>query len=510
MTSAGAIGRRTAGSLILLAWVAAIAWLVGRKYLGTGRDTGPGWPVPPGSSFMAVRVGDRQVGLRTFVVDTTEEGLRAVELVTLDMPPVRPGVARRTTIQSDALYSRGLQLRRFRQQILTETGREVRTGEVEGDTLLRLVSLADQQPPETLAVPLRRPVILPSGIPLVVASRGMPGVNDRLNVDVFDPLNKVLRLDRITVGAESLFVVPDSAAFNENLKRWAVVHTDTVRAWRLDGTVEGLPGSRWVDGTGMLVRTRYPLGAVVDRSAFELVQTNFRAVPAPVWDSSASAPRFLLDSSAATSRSRLVALARLALPDDSLPQGVASLDGGWQQRSGDTIRVARPIAGSPVDSAPDVRSAPLWSLYQPDSTLRAVAQQAAGKDARPEAIAGALATWVGRHIALRGGPGLASPGRVLALQRANDAERVVLLAALAQSAGLAARPVWGLVRVNGHWQLRTWAEIWTGTWTPYDPALPARPVDAGRIRLGQHGVGRLIDLALRAGRVRFEVVEEGR
>lgn len=508
--SRGAMGRRTLGSLILLAWVGALGWLAVRHYLGTPGQSGPRWPVPPGSTFMSIRLGARQVGLRTFVVDTVEDGLRAVELVTVDMPAVRVGMPRRTSIQSEAIYSRGLQLQRFRQQILTEAGRELRSGEVVGDTLLRFVSHADGEPPETLAVPLRRPVILPSGIPLVVASRGLPRVGDRLNTDVFDPLNKVLRLERITVGAESLFVVADSAEYNEDLKRWAVVHTDTVRAWRLDGAPDGLPESRWVDGAGMLVRTRYPLGAVIDRSAFEMVQTNFRALPAPMWDTAGSAPQFLTDSTPPRARSRLSAVIRLAMPDDSVRAGIESLEGGWQTREGDTLRVGRPGSEAQADSAPDSKTAPLWGLFQADSSLREVALKAAGRDSRPETIAADIQAWVVRHIALRPAPGMASPRRVLATGRGNELERAVLLAALAQTAGLGARPVWGLVLINGKWQLRNWTEVWTGHWAPYDPSVPDRGGDAGRVRLGIHAAGRLMDLALHAGRVRLEVLEEGR
>jgi transglutaminase superfamily protein len=505
----GAASRRTIAILIFACWLGALGWLTTRHFLRPERSAGPRWPVPPGSTFMAARLGARQVGLRTFVVDTVAEGLRAMELLTLDMPSVRAGMPRRTTLQSEALYSRGLQLVTFRQQILTETGREVRSGRVQGDTLLQFISHPDGEPPETLAVPLRRPVMLPSGVPLLVASRGIPRVGDRLNAEVFDPLNKVLRVERITVGAESLFVVPDSANFNENLKRWAVVHTDTVRAWRLDSSTDGLPESRWVDGAGMLVRIHYPLGLVIERSAFELVQTNFRALPAPTWDSAPSAPQFRTDTSTGRPQSRLLVLARLALPADSIPSGLAVLEGGWQERIGDTIRVGRPGKDTPADSAPDSKAAPLWGLFRADSTLKAVALKAAGRGSRPEVIAGDIQGWVSRNIAFKNGPGMAAPARVLATRRGNEAERVVLLAALAETAGLPARPVWGLALIGGRWQLRSWAEVWTGYWFPCDPAMGSRAGDADRIRLGTYGAGRLIDLALRASRLRLDVLETG-
>jgi len=507
----GALGRRTAATLVLAAWVVALGWLVQRHYLGGGPQDGtPRWPVPPGSAFSAIRVGDRQMGISTFTVDTLQQGLRVLELVTLDLPPETPGTIRRTSLRVEALYTRGLQLRTFQLDLLTESGREARTGAVQGDTLLRVVSLARGEPAETISVALRRPVVLPGAVPLVAASRGLPRAGSHLNSEVFDPVNMELRVERLTVAAESLFVVPDSAEFNENLRRWAVVHTDTVRAWRLDGTVEGMPVSRWIDGAGRVVLASNPMGAVLERSAFEMVQTNFRALPVPVWDTAASAPDYRLDPAPPPARKHLTVAGRLAVPEAPLPPGISSFEGGWQLRTGDTIRVGPPGPNIVTDSAPGVRGGPLWSLAQEDSTLKAWAARVAGRESRPEAIAHTLNGWVRRNVALRTGPGTAKATRTLATRRGNAAERVLLLTALARAAGLPARPVWGLVRINGRWQLRCWTEVWTGTWLPLDPGVGPRGEDAGRVRLATDGTGRLMSLALRASRLRLDVLEETR
>jgi hypothetical protein len=494
--------------LILVAWAGSLGWLVERHYFGLKADA-PRWAVPPGSSFLAIRLGERQVGIRSVTVDTLAAGLRLVELVTLDMPAVVKGMPRRTSMRTEALYTRGLQLQRFLLNLLTENGREERSGQVLGDSLLQLVNVPQGSAPETLMVRLRRPVVLPSAVPFVVASRGLAKAGDHLSVEIYDPVNLVVRVDRFTVAAESLFVVADSAIFSPTLKRWSTVHSDTVRAWRLDGLAEGLPAARWFDATGMVVRTRNPLGTVMERSAFEMVQTNFRSMPAPPWDTASSAPRFLQDTASPPARKSLVVQGRLALPDDSLPTALTTLTGGWQRRFGDTIRVGEPDPAAHPDSSPDPRTAPLWTLYRADSSLLPVVAKATGKKTEPMEVAAALASWVRKNIGIRRGPGLSSATRVLAARRGNEAERVILLGALAQTAGLAARPVWGLVRVNEHWELRNWIEIWTGHWLPLDPAM-APALDAGRIRLGIGGMGRLMDLALRGARLRFDVLEETR
>lgn len=505
MASTGSINRRTLATLVLMLWVGALGWLVIRHY-----GTGPGdevsrWPVPPGSAFQAIRLGDRQVGLKTFTVDTMEAGLRVSELVTLDMPPANLG-PRRTSIMTQQFYSRGLQLQGFLVSLLTESGREQRAGEVEGDSLLVVVATPESTLAETLKIRLRRPVVLPGAVPLVIASRGLPKIGDRLTAEVFDPVNMVMNLERYTIAAESVFVVPDSAVFNQNLKRWSVVHTDTVRAWRIDNLSDGLPGSRWIDAAGMPVRNRYPLGVVADRSAFEIVQANFRALPAPRWDRRPNAPQYLQDSSDASVRKHLTVVARLGLPSEEIPVGIGPLEGGWQVRTGDTIRVGPRGAEEPLDSTPDRKSEPIWTLYQPDSSLRDVVAKASGRDSRPEAVAAALNAWVNKNVAVRKGPGMRSPAWSLKNREGNEMERVLLLLTLARTAGLEARPVWGLVLIKDKWELRSWAEIWTDQWTPFDPTI-GRGQDAGRVRLATGGVGRLIDLAVRAGRIRLDVVE---
>ncbi len=496
--------RRTTAVLILAAWAGALGWLAQRHYLGGDRtERSSRWPVPPGSAYHSVRLGDRQYGLASVTIDTLPEGLRVTELVTVDLPALQDGVPRRTSLRIEARYARGLQLRSWRGDLLTEHGRRFVTGSVIGDSVLTVVNRAGDVPPETLTVRLRRPIILPSAIPLVVASRGLPRTGSRLNLEVYDPLDQELRTDRLLVAAESLFTVPDSAEFNETLGRWRVAHADTVRAWRIDGTEHGLPVSRWVDAAGMTVRIVHPLGAHLDRSAFELVNTNYRALPPPLWDTSAAAPSLLPGTGRDHPRPGLTVLAYLA-PRAPVPEGVPSLEGGWQRRTGDTLHIARRTGWDSVPDRPDGRAARL----EENPELMATATRIVGAERRPEAMARALNTWVRRTITLREGVGGSAAARVLARKSGTAEERVVLLVALAHAAGLAARPVWGVVREGEHWQLATWAEIHAGVWVPVDPGSPGATTGTNRVRLAIGGEGRLLDLALRAGRLRLAVLEE--
>jgi len=502
------MSRRTTAVLIISLWVGALGWLAERHYLGEGpAEQVARWPVPPGSAFHAIRLLDRQVGLATFTVDTLIDEYRVVELWTLDLPPLEPGKLRRTSARVEAIYSRSLKLRTWNTDLLTFAGRSSTRGEVIGDTLLSVVNEARGELPETLTVRLRRPVVLPGAVSLVAASRGLPQPGSRLNIEVFDPIDQEIRVERLTVAAESVFVVPDSAMLSPTLKRWTVAHNDTLRAWRLDEVEQGLRVSRWIDAAGLVIRAEHPLGAVRERAAFELVQTNFRALPPPLWDTSSAGPDFTtpLDREV-RSRPPMRVLARVA-PEAALPAGIPSLTGGWQQRSGDTLQVGPPPSDAARDSAPEL-ALPVWSLVQIDSATRVLADRIVGAERRPEVIARLLTAWVRRNVALREGPGTGSSPRILANRRGTAEERVLLLAALARAAGLTARPVWGLVRWQGRWELHPWAEVWTDDWYPVDPATADRGPDLGRIRLATGGGARLLDLAIRAGRLRLEMLEE--
>ena len=492
--------------LVLGAWLLALGWLVQRSLFAPKREeTLARWPVPPGSSFLAIRNAERQVGLASFTVDTLTDGMRVTELVTIDLPQSRPKVARRTTARIEAIYGRRFELRSWQADLLTEAGRTVSQGEVVGDTVLTVINTGRGAPAETLAVALRRPVVLPGAVPLVIASRGLPRVGDKANVEVYDPLDHELRIDHFTVARESTLTVPDSALYNETLQRWSVAHLDTLKAWRVDAVVHGLPVRRWIDATGMTVMAELPLGTTIERSAFEIVNTNFRALPLPHWDDGSAVPDFFTVAGATDietlgDRAIVLSLAR----GGALPAEIPGLFGAGQQRMGDTLRFG-PTAAEPGDSLL-LALPPRVALTQPTAELAEQARRISGKETRPLYQARLLRAWVHRSIALRGDSGIASAQRVLRARQGDAQDRAVLLAGLLQSADVPARLCWGLVREQNRWRLHSWVETWVDGWTTLDPADPDDAVPRARVRQGPGGRARFLDLALLAGQLRLDLI----
>lgn len=498
------VTRRTAAVAILAVWLGSLGWLAIRRY-GTKAEEPARWPVPPGSSIMAVNLAGRQVGLSTLTVDTLVGGeLRVTDLTTIDLPRTIPGTPRRTSERTEAFYSRALQLRRFESSLLTEHGRLRLSGVVAGDTLLRLIGEVPGEASDTQHIALRRPIILSSAVPLAVASRGLPRPGSRVNLEVFDPMERELRVEHLLVAAESTFIVPDSAELNSRTGRWEPVHLDTVRAWRLDAAEHGLPTQLWLDGTGLPVRIAYPLGASLDRSAFEIVQVNFRAMSPPTYDTSSAAPRFDYPVRPDRTRGMMRALARLT-PDTTFPPDLPLLTDAWQTRVGDTFHVGGVLREIAPDTTP-AGTDPVWSLVTPDSSVVAAARAIVGGDTTPARAGELLATAVRKRIRPVPGESRQSAAQVLAGTAGTEQEQVNLLVSLGLALGLHARSAWGLVHHDGQWVLRPWAEIRTDRWTPFDPAQPGH--DAGRIRLATGGSSRFLTLVIQAGRVRLQVLEE--
>ncbi|HXG43600.1 MAG TPA: transglutaminase-like domain-containing protein [Gemmatimonadales bacterium] len=499
--------RRRVATLILLVWVSSLGWLVLREYGGGRVREDEGWPVPPGSVFQAVRLGARQIGLASLTVDTltSPPRLRVAELLTVDLPrsPDDSAPPPRTSVRTEAIYTRGLHLTRWQSDLLTEQGRASVTGRVLGDSLLEVVTSAAGTS-DTIRATLRKPVVLPSAVPFVARQRGMLRREGRLGLDVLDPLDLEVRSERFVVAAESVFAVADSAEYREHLGRWAAVHFDTLHAWRLEALAEGLRSWSWVDGFGMPVQSNQALGATMERSAFELVSRNYRARARPGRVEGVDLPRFrgpVPPPPRFTTPDGFAA--RLHLDPPRATGDLEMLSGGIQEVRGDTLLVTRLASLEGPGDTPQVSV-----LAQAADSLLTRALEAAGvrPDQPPAEAARRVNAWVRRAITLREGPAVSSAGQVLVRRVATPGERTVTLARLLRHAGLEARAVWGLVWRPPAWHLASWVEAGRGTVFAVDPAQAAVPADPARIRLGPGGVPRLLALLLVAGRLRLQPV----
>jgi len=82
----------------------------------------------------------------------------------------------------------------------------------------------------------------------------------------------------------------------------------------------------------------------------------------------------------------------------------------------------------------------------------------------------------------------------------------MLFVALARAAGLPARPVAGLLYLDGRYYYHAWPEVYLGDWVAVDPTFDQFPADAAHLRLAVGSLARQIELARLIGTLKLEAL----
>lgn len=264
---------------ILLAWAAGLAAFAQRELSRTEaeRVAESALRVAPGATYFAVLRDGRHVGFASTTIDTLPARIQFTDYLVAD---VRSGDSlRRETLRTRVRLTRRLVLRDWFVQETTDSAPRLVRGRVLNDSILEFVARspigggARGRTTDSSRRVVREPV---TATPLVatVTMLGGPARRGRsAAVLSLDPSSGATRAALVRLAAESLFVVPDSAAYDGQAAKWRSVHNDSVRAWRL----EGVAGTMWVDALGRMVRHERSDGTTLQRTAYELAFENWRA-----------------------------------------------------------------------------------------------------------------------------------------------------------------------------------------------------------------------------------------
>ena len=515
--------RRTWAVAILGAWTASLGWLVKREFF---RPTGTrlaeaALSVPPGAVYYRLDVAGQQVGFASSTIDTQATTIGVTDILVLRIPAL--GVLHRTAAMSRATLSRTLRLERVDARFDGDLGRFATRSLVAGDTLLTVTLLAGPDS-ETTHVPLARPIVLPTLLPLRLAFGGELKRGKTYSSVVFDPILLAERPVTVLVAAESTLVVADSAGYDSTALAWVPAHFDTVRAFRIEqreGEGEGEGGMTtraWIDAQGHIVRAENAVGFVMERTAFELAYTNFRHRDTTrlIRASAAPGPGDVVATTVLAARALLppdtVSLFRVLLR--GVGPGALDLGGGRQELSGDTLVIRRQTPAAlaaryrlPARDSSLARwlaTAPL--IQSDDPRLQAQARLIIGREQDPARAARRLAEWVRAHVERRSTAAVPSAVQVLETRVGDCNEHAVLFVALARAAGLPARTVAGLVPVGGRFYYHAWAEVYLGDWVAVDPMLDEFPAGAAHLRFTIGGLARHAELVRLIGRIKVEVL----
>lgn len=480
----------------MLAWLGSLGWLVLREYrpaedgdLASAEQIS----LPPTTTFYALRAGTEQVGFRSVTTDTLPNGIRVTSRIDIDVP--LPLVPRRLLTTTEALYDQGLGLVAFTSTVSGEVGQQTQVGTVGSDGRLSVViSGRGQTRADTVVLELPAGTLLPDAVSIGLAARGSLKTGVAATVPVFDPVELTVGRWDVRVTAESTFVLPDSAAIDSLSGGWLPAGLDTIPTVRVDWMEYGLPIRAWIDRNGAVIARETPLGLSEHRGPYEIVNSGYvrrrpRNVQAPPLEipavgSGAEGP------------------SRLTLGPVDLQGAAPMLATRWQtvergmlvSHPGGTVAAfSRPLPDS-VDAA--------YGETSSSTRVRLDARRIVGADTvAPARGASKLAAWIGATI-VPGLPSYGDPETVLLRRRGDSSDRATLFVAMAQSLGLAARPVAGLLSTGGRLRYRAWAEVWLDGWVPVDPTLGQFPADGGHFRLLINATARPSTLVPMLGAVR--------
>jgi hypothetical protein len=266
--------RESLGAAVIFLWVVGLGMLARRElFVGEPEQmTEAALLVVPGTAYYEVMNGDVRVGWASSSIDTSVTGISVRDVLVIDPPD--SGVTNRFAARARVALTPGLRLAGFTFELGGQRGPYRVTGKMSQDTLLELITAAGKARPDTATVAVRRAVFWPTTVPLALALAERPRVGRTYKYSIYDPTTGTPEEIQLAVGAESLFVVPDSAKLDVEHGNWVVAHEDTVRGWRLDPQGSTLI-SGWIDERGRAIETK-PMGTfTLRRTAYELAFQNW-------------------------------------------------------------------------------------------------------------------------------------------------------------------------------------------------------------------------------------------
>jgi len=512
------VTRRGWAALIFVAWAGSLGWLARRELFRSmgARLAEAALSVPPGAVYYRLAVAGQQVGFASSTIDTAGSTIRVEDVLVLDVPAL--GVLHRTTAQSRATLSRALRLQDLDTKFDGDFGRFSSHATVSGDTALALWLVAGPDS-EFTRVPLNRPIVLPTLLPLRLAFGGELKPGKTYAMRIFDPPLLAEHDVAVTIAPESTLVVADSADYDSTAMAWVPVHFDTVRAFRIEQGRGGVRTTAWIDAAGHIVRAMSggDGGFTMERSAFEIAYENFRRRDTARVARASASPRVgdIVATTALTAGARPSAapLAELRVRLSGGDVRPLALAAGRQRFAGDTLVVRRETAAALVaryalpasDTALRAYLDPEPLIPSGNPRIRAQARAILGRERDPARAAELLLHWVASQVEPTAAMRLPSAVQVLARRRGDCNEHTLLYVALARAVGLPARSAAGLLLVDGRFYYHAWAEVYLGDWVAVDPTFGQIPADAARVRFSSGGLARQVELTRLIAGLKLEV-----
>jgi hypothetical protein len=224
----------------------------------------------PATFYYTIDRDGQQIGAASSAVDTTANNLVSEEYFVGDYPAPGAKSVERTSARWQSRLTRAFRLMGLTIDVARATRPFSIKASVEEDTTLIMAGtrMPGGHPP--VRYTFSPPLFTPSLAPIAFMLGGSHAIGRKQTMALFDPTTRAVIRRELTIRAESLFTVVDSAALDQN-GSWAAAHRDTVRAWRIEGAPHGLIA--WVDAEGRVVSASAGSLAAT-RTAFEIAFKN--------------------------------------------------------------------------------------------------------------------------------------------------------------------------------------------------------------------------------------------
>jgi hypothetical protein len=522
---AAARGRARAGlaAVILLAWIGGLALLARRELFTTSTQklAAGAQRISPGATFFAVEQAGHQIGFASTTIDTVADGIDVVDYFVADLP--LGGAVRRASARSVVKLSRGLALRTFDVQVESQYAPMRIGGRTEGDSSVVFMLDVPGQKADSQHIAVKGPIFLPTLVPIAVALGETPKVGKQYALPMFNPTTLSAGTTRLSITAESLFTLVDSATFNPAKQLWESALTDTVRAWKIQPEASAGGFSGWVDAQGRVVESTQPGGITLKRMAYEIAFENWRAATAKSRPNGGRAQDNILDATAVSagvdlSKSKRT---RLTVKLSGTDFRGFDLDGGRQKFHGDTLVISRESPAGLVPSwsllanDPAIKKkfaaelAPEPLLQSNDLQMVQTAIRIAGPDRDVRVIAEKINTWVFTNLKKEITVSVPNALEVLRTRKGDCNEHTQLYTALARGLGIPTRIASGLAFVNGKFYYHEWPEVYINDWVAVDPTFGQFPADASHLRFVIGGLAKQTELLRLMGTLKISVLSEG-
>jgi hypothetical protein len=472
--------------------------------------------VSPGATYYRVEKDGRQIGFASSTIDTTRGGLVLSDYLSADLP--MGGSEHRATATSDVHVSRGLALADFRLAFDADGAPIAISGRSLGDTALQVVITHGETVADTQRVTLAGPVILPTMVPIAIALGDVPEVGRTYTLSSLDPVSLAPKPLSVRVEAESTFVVPDSARFDDARRRWTAARRDSVHAWRI--ATDGPSAVRaWVDDQGRVVEMQHALGFSLRRTAYEIAFDNWR-LDGGLRRRPVSADRDVLETTAIAASASLdhMHASRLTVRLRGTDLDGFALSGGRQTLRGDTLAITQeslPPAESrysmPMPLGPRMsfrhELGPEPLVQSTDERIVQLARRIRGDTRDPVVAARRINQWVYDSLVKTVAVTIPSAIQVLESRSGDCNEHTQLFIALARAAGIPARAAAGLAHVGSKFYYHAWPEVFVGKWVAVDPTFGQFPADAAHLRFVYGGLDRQAELLRLMGTLEIDVLK---